>query len=83
MDFRRYLIEQLEQKKKRNKSFSLRAFALLLDEDPSYLSKVMRGKKDLSLKKISSYSEKLNLSKDETSRFLLEYIDNEKNKKIK
>jgi uncharacterized protein (TIGR02147 family) len=69
-DFRTVLQDFFLEKKKRNNKFSLRSFALLLDEDPSFLSKILRGTRVVSAKKIVKYSRVLNLPEDAVSSFL-------------
>lgn len=62
MDYRDYLKRVLEERIKRNKSYSLRAFARDLSLSPSYLSCIFSGSRQLSEEKGSDISEVLGLS---------------------
>jgi len=59
------LREKLDELKSRNNSFSLRAFARLLEVSPASLSEFLNGKRILSPKMINKLAEKLCLSPEE------------------
>ncbi len=59
------LREKLDELKTRNNSFSLRAFARLLEVSPASLSEFLNGKRVLSPKMINKLAEKLCLSPEE------------------
>jgi len=49
MSFRDILTQELRRRKAVNHRYSLRAFARSLQMDPSTLSKILRGKRELSM----------------------------------
>lgn len=57
---------ELDSRKMRNKSYSLRAFAKALDMNPTFLSSIIRRKKTLSEKRARVVAEKLGLDASET-----------------
>jgi uncharacterized protein (TIGR02147 family) len=61
---------ELEQRKKANAAYSLRAFARYLGVSPAALSQLISGKRGLSLKRLNSLLEKLGLTPEESSRAL-------------
>jgi len=69
-DYRLYLQSDLENRVVENPHFSLRNFAELLDVSPSHLSRVINGKKKLSLASATKLSNKLKHKKEETQHFL-------------
>lgn len=73
------LRERLDELKLKNSSFSLRAFARLLEISPASLSEFLNGKRVLSEKMIKKIALKLSLSPSEYSN-LTKKIDIEKNR---
>lgn len=59
------LSKEFEGRKSKNKNYSLRAFARLLEMDPSSLSKILKGLRIPSLKAATKISHKLNLPEEE------------------
>lgn len=55
------LSKEFETRKSKNKNYSLRAFARLLELDPSSLSKILKGQRIPSLKAATKISQKLAL----------------------
>jgi len=76
------LRERLDELKLKNASFSLRAFARLLEISPASLSEFLNGKRVLSEKMITKLAVKLSLSPSEYSQ-LKQKIDIEKNRSPK
>ena len=62
--FLSFLKSDFEKKKEKNPRYSMRAYAALLREEPSYLSKIFSGKRQITAKRIFQYSEVLKLEKD-------------------
>jgi uncharacterized protein (TIGR02147 family) len=73
------LNEELVNRQKMNKLFSLRSFARLLDISPAQLSQVMSGKRSLTLKMANKISDKLYM--DPLSKEL--FLDSLNNVKLK
>jgi len=69
-DYRDYLQSDLEIRTQANPQFSLRSYAEFLDVSPSHLSRVLGGKKKLSLAAATRFSNKLKHKKEETQHFL-------------
>lgn len=69
MDFRKYLEEELARRSEMIPRYSLRAFARHLDVDSSFLSKILNGKRTVTLRTIRMFGERLNLSNDDLGRF--------------
>lgn len=69
MDFRKFLEEELARRSQNYPRYSLRAFARHLDVDSSFLSKILNGKRTVTLRTIRMFGERLNLSQDELARF--------------
>jgi len=61
MNLKELLSWELNERSKRNPSYSLRAFAKQLNVDSSYLSKILSGRRKLSRRAESSLAKKLNL----------------------
>lgn len=61
-EFKIYLQSELVKRCKVNPSYSLRAFARHLEVEPSYLSKILRGKRPLTQKKIHAFSQHLGIN---------------------
>ena len=68
-DFRLFLQHELIKRCKKNPSFSVRAFALLLGIENSALSKILSGKRQLTGKMVLRLGQKLALSPNEISEF--------------
>lgn len=69
-DYRNWLGAELKRRQRVNPSYSLRGFALALELSPSFLSKVLAGKKNLSPQKAVQVAEQLQLSDAERSHFI-------------
>ncbi len=65
IDFRNFLQRTLVQRCKTNPSYSLRAYARALCVDPSYISKLLNGKRDISPKVVQRLAPKLGLSPEQ------------------
>jgi uncharacterized protein (TIGR02147 family) len=68
--YRLWLSEHLETRRKRNPSYSLRAFARSLNIPAASLSQIMRGKRPLTLKTALRLAESFELSPTERQAFL-------------
>jgi len=75
--FRNYLKNELEKRQERNKHYSLRSFSRVLKVEPSFLSKLLRGKKNFTERSINRFSEELGLTLNQR----LEFIQTEKDAK--
>lgn len=69
-DFRSFLQETLVNRCKANPAYSLRAFAKQIHLEPSFLSKILSGKRRSTPSVIKKISNRLNLSPEETQKFL-------------
>lgn len=82
LSYRGFLNAHLQEAKKKNSAFSLRAYAQKISVTPSYLSEVLAGKKNLSLTKAMTIADFLNLTAQEQEYFLsLVEIEDTKNQK--
>lgn len=81
--FRAFVKKELDSRKARNKSYSLRAFSTSLEIDPSYLSKFLRGKKDISYSKFQKIISILKIGPKKVKRLTYPVIFNEKEKKLR
>lgn len=70
-DYRTYLRELMAQKAKQNPRYSLRAMAKNLDLAPSFLSGVLKGKKNFSVETTLRLARRLRLNKTESQYFCL------------
>lgn len=70
MDYRRWLYSQIEERRRKVPSYSLRSFASKVGVSPASLSQVMSGKRKLSRKMASQIAGKLCLSPLETRRLI-------------
>ncbi len=77
-EYRLILKSKLESRKIKNKRYSLRAFARDLDIDASYLAKINSGKVLLSVDLAAQIANKLNLSQDKYTQFILSAADEQK-----
>jgi hypothetical protein len=68
-DFRQYLEDELARRSQSTPRYSLRAFARHLEIDSSFLSKILSGKRTITLRSIRMFGERLNLTADELQRF--------------
>lgn len=69
-DYRKILKDTFDEKKSRNKSYSLRSFARLLGIDNGFLSKLMRGQVLLSLDTADQITQKLKMSHEQRRLFI-------------
>ncbi|AHI04989.1 hypothetical protein BDW_02405 [Bdellovibrio bacteriovorus W] len=68
-DFRQFLEDELARRSQNYPRYSLRAFARHLEVDSSFLSKILNGKRTVTMRTIRMFGERLNLAPDELSRF--------------
>ncbi len=68
--FINHLRSELEKRKQKNSRYSLRSFARLLNEEPSFLSKILNGKRQLSVQKVWQYGEKLAIPTQELEKIV-------------
>jgi transcriptional regulator with XRE-family HTH domain len=68
-DFRQFLEEELARRSQNYPRYSLRAFARHLEVDSSFLSKILNGKRTVTMRTIRMFGERLNLTPDELQRF--------------
>lgn len=68
-DFRQYLEDELARRSQNYPRYSLRAFARHLEVDSSFLSKILNGKRTVTMRTIRMFGERLNLTPDELARF--------------
>ncbi|HMN68083.1 MAG TPA: TIGR02147 family protein [Bdellovibrionales bacterium] len=68
-DPRVYLREELQMRKRRRASYSLRAFARDLSMSPSSLCEFLAGRQGLSKDRVTGISRRLNLSNDQMEHF--------------
>ncbi len=70
-EYRMILNSEFKIRKEKNARYSLRAFALLLGVDASYLSKINSGKLMLSVDVAASMAKKLKLNEEIRKQFIL------------
>jgi uncharacterized protein (TIGR02147 family) len=70
LDYRTLLRDRLKKKSDLNPRYSMRAFARDINLSPSRLSDILKGKQGLSKKKALDVCQRLELTADETARFL-------------
>lgn len=68
-DFRQFLEDELARRSQNSPRYSLRAFARHLEVDSSFLSKILNGKRTVTMRTIRMFGERLNLTHDELQRF--------------
>ncbi|MGZ3843673.1 MAG: DUF4423 domain-containing protein [Bdellovibrio sp.] len=68
-DFRQYLEDELARRSQSYPRYSLRAFARHLEVDSSFLSKILNGKRTVTMRTIRMFGERLNLNPDELKHF--------------
>jgi uncharacterized protein (TIGR02147 family) len=71
LNYRNIIRGKFVEKRSKNASFSLRAFAKRLGVDSGYLSYVLNGKRNLSDAMTVQFAERLELSAEESKRFEL------------
>ncbi|MGZ3775087.1 MAG: DUF4423 domain-containing protein [Pseudobdellovibrionaceae bacterium] len=69
LDFRQFLEDELARRSQNYPRYSLRAFARHLEVDSSFLSKILNGKRTVTMRTIRMFGERLNLTPDELKRF--------------
>ena len=68
-DFRQFLEDELVRRSHTHPRYSLRAFARHLEVDSSFLSKILNGKRTVTMRTIRMFGERLNLTPEELQRF--------------
>ncbi|HEY8270454.1 MAG TPA: TIGR02147 family protein [Pseudobdellovibrionaceae bacterium] len=68
-DFRTFLEQELARRNSANPNYSLRAFARDLSVDSSFLSKLLNGKRSMTVRTIMSLAPHLALSQDQAKAF--------------
>lgn len=68
-DFRKFLEDELARRSQSTPRYSLRAFARHLDVDSSFLSKILNGKRTVTMRTIRMFGERLNLPTQELQKF--------------
>ncbi len=80
-DFRIFLQSELIRRCKANPLYSLRAFARTLDIEPSFLSKILKGKRSVTESMLFHCASRLNLDSKDIFRFRnLNKVDSPKSK---
>ena len=69
-DYRFFLMQELETRKGKNKSYSLRAFSRNIGVTPSFMSQILNGKRVLSLKSAATLVQKMGWSQKRKQLFL-------------
>ncbi len=75
--FTDYLLHDFQQKKDRCPNYSLRAYALFLEESPSLISKIFNQQAKLTPKKIFKFAQKLKISDAEICSYLISNLKND------
>jgi transcriptional regulator with XRE-family HTH domain len=70
-----YLNKELKRRKRKNKSYSIRAFAKSLNIDPSVLAKILIGKRKLSFSTAKRIINSLNVDESVKNILLLTYTE--------
>jgi len=73
-DFRIFLQEELARRCKKNPKYSLRAFARYLQVEPSFLSKILNGNRNITEKTISKFGEALGLHPLDIEKFKISLL---------
>ncbi|MGE5085032.1 MAG: DUF4423 domain-containing protein [Bacillota bacterium] len=68
-DFRQFLEDELARRSQNYPRYSLRAFARHLDVDSSFLSKILNGKRTVTMRTIRMFGERLNLPVEQLQVF--------------
>ncbi|MFK8137834.1 MAG: TIGR02147 family protein [Bdellovibrionales bacterium] len=80
-DYVELLKEKFQEKVAKNSRYSLRAYASLLELDPSSLDKVMKRQRELPSKYSSSIAKKLKLNQSESEQFKKNILNKERVRK--
>lgn len=67
----------LDEKKVVNPDYSNRSFAKFLQENPSYLHKVLKREIKISTKKIYKYCKVMNFEKEQICKLLIRHLESE------
>ncbi len=76
----RLLATELKTRQARNPRYSLRAFSKYLNLDPSSLSRLLSNKQELSLAAYATILQKLELSEEESGRFITSVAEDKMHK---
>ncbi|WP_413585274.1 DUF4423 domain-containing protein [Bdellovibrio sp. HCB274] len=68
-DFRQFLEDELARRSQNYPRYSLRAFARHLEVDSSFLSKILNGKRTVTMRTIRMFGERLNLPGEQLQQF--------------
>ncbi|MBO9665764.1 MAG: DUF4423 domain-containing protein [Bdellovibrio sp.] len=68
-DFRQFLEDELARRSQNYPRYSLRAFARHLEVDSSFLSKILNGKRTVTMRTIRMFGERLNLPGEQLQVF--------------
>ena len=68
-DFRQFLEDELARRSQNYPRYSLRAFARHLEVDSSFLSKILNGKRTVTMRTIRMFGERLNLPGEQLQHF--------------
>ena len=77
-DYRKILSTEFQVRNEKNTRYSLRAFALLLGVDASFLSKINSGKLMLSVDVAASMAKKLKLNDEMRKQFIMSAAEEQK-----
>lgn len=69
VDFRLFLQQELVRRCRENRNYSLRAFARHLSLEPSFLSKLLRGERNITLENFRKLADRLLLDPEEYKQF--------------
>lgn len=69
LDYRQYLLRELDSRTNKNPQYSLRSFARDLDLSPSRLSEILNHKQGISFAAAKKLMEKINLGSEEKDLF--------------
>ena len=69
-DFRERLAREVEQRRQKNRRYSVRAFALLLGADHSTVSQVLRGRRRPPLNTVLRWARNLDMAEEEAAIYL-------------
>jgi uncharacterized protein (TIGR02147 family) len=74
-DYRQWLAQELMRRVQKNPRYSLRAFAKSIHASPSFLSRVLNGKRALGIRAAETISTAMMLDPDAKRKFLNLVID--------
>jgi uncharacterized protein (TIGR02147 family) len=84
MDYREHLNAEFKRRKIANSHYSMRSFARFLELSPPFLSKLLRGQKDLSMDRLVIIADKLGFNDHETLQFCqMAQINKSRNQRTK